>query len=156
MGAKTKGQRVRAEGKGFAVLYDDFVRKNIAEELFRDLEGLCVADHGRSGIGFQKSRDGGGMVGLHMRNDEIGGFFVPQRGLYVVQPFVRPALVRGIHDRDFFVENDVRIVTYSFRDDILTFKKVYRFVVRSYVFYAFGKFFHVKTPFVRLYFTEKV
>ena len=57
-------------------------------------------------------------------------------GLKIGQPLVGKTSVHGVEDSRFFVENNIRIISYAVGDDVLPLKEVEFVVVDSDVFYG--------------------
>ena len=145
-GRENEGERAFAQRKRFAVLHGNAAREDVAEKPFGDGEGLLIAHDGGFGVFFQKRRDRGGMVRLHVVQHEIIGLFSAEFPPEVCEPFLRFASVHGVRYRDLFIKNHVGIITYPVGDGVLAFEEVQSRVVDADVAHAVCDF-HVCSPY---------
>ena len=75
------------------------------------------------------------MVGLHVLHDKIIGRATVQSDRDVFKPLGAEGSIDGIHHRDFFVDNDVRVVCHAVFHDVLPLKQVKVSIVHTDVFY---------------------
>ena len=98
-----------------------------------------------------ETRDEGGMVGLHVLDDEIVDL-LPARGLGKVrEPFVAEPGVDRVEDDRLAVVDEIRIVGHAARNDVLALEEVDVVVVHADCENAVCKLFHavvsVQLPF---------
>ena len=116
-------QRARAERKRIALAHNQpaiFVLR--AEKLPHHGKRLRRSDDLRVWISFHEHGDVCGVIGLHVLHDEIIGLSAAQNALQIFQPFAREMRVHRIHHGDFFVFDDVGIITHAVRHFVLTFE----------------------------------
>ena len=129
-----KGQRVLTQGQGAHFPYHNpAVLKAGAEKGAH--HGECLG--GGNNCGFRedlhKVGDVGGMVRLHMLNNQIIRLSALEHILDVVQPFMGEILVHRIHDRDLFVQNHVGIVGHAIGNPVLTLKQVHLMIIDTHI-----------------------
>ena len=115
---------------------DDYasVREVRAEEVLHHLKRLCRCHNRRAFINLQEVCNVGGMVRLHVLNDEIIRLAISKCLFDVVEPLVRKPCFDRVDDGNLFVKYDVRIVCHAVRHVVHAFKKVYLMVVYTDVF----------------------
>ena len=139
---------VLAERQRRALTDDEaVVGKVAAEELRHHAESLVVGDNGHGGVGFDKARDVGGVVGLHVMYDEVIGLTSGEDAVEVIEPLVGEMRVNGIHDGDFIVEDDVGIIGHAVSDLILSLEQVDVMVIDADVSDIFRQW-HRGAPFL--------
>ena len=133
-----------SEGERTVVLGDQFLFGcKTVEKVSHHGKGFRGGNHGSVRIGFEKIQNIGGMIRLHVLNDQIIGLSAAERAVEVVQPFVREFGVHRIEHGDFFIEDDVGIIRHPVRNDVLPFKEVDLTVVDSNVENVIGNFHDV-------------
>ena len=78
------------------------------------------------------------MIRLHMLNYQIIRFPTAKNRFQIVKPLMRKGGIYGIHNGCFYVRDDIRIIGYTIRHCILTFKKIDSMVVYSDLVNIFG------------------
>ena len=73
------------------------------------------------------------MVGLQMVNHQVVRNSFPKCFRKILLPFVRLPFVYGVEDCDLVVNDNVRVVGYSVRYNVLTFKQIQVLVVCTYI-----------------------
>ena len=96
-------------------------------------------------FGCGKGGNARGVVGFHMRNDQIIGSSALQRVFELAEPFCDFRLVHRVHNGDFLVGYDVRVIGHTFRHDILSLEKVEVEVVHADISNSL-KVFHIISP----------
>ena len=98
---------------------------------FDHLEGLRIADDAHRRIAVGQQPQCGGMVRLHMRNDEVIDSPVACRLLDTGQPFSGHTTVGSIEQNSLFVCKQIGIVRHTVRYAVLSFKEVQRCIRHS-------------------------
>ena len=75
-----------------------------------------------------------------MLNYKIVRASVTQNILDIINPLVCKSDVDGIHNRNLFIKNDIRIIRHSVFYDVLSFKKVNVVVVDADILYILCNF----------------
>ena len=97
------------------------------------LDSVEIIHHGESLGGgndpcgrelFHKEADIGGMVRLHMLDNEIIGNTAFESLLKIGKPFFTKMLIHRVHDGDFFVQDDIGIIRHAQGDNILALKEI--------------------------------
>ena len=134
-GGKQEGKLMPAQGKSAFVLDGEaFYLAVQGEKLIHHGKGFGIAHDGGIRVLFHKVLNVGGMVWLHMLYDQIVGCSAIQCGFHVGEPFSCKMDLYGVHDRNFFIQNDIRIVCHAIGHNILTLKQIHLVVVDSYIF----------------------
>ena len=133
-GSRYKGQSVPAQGQGAHLPYHNpAVFKGGSEKGAH--HGECLG--GRHNCGFRenlhKVGDIGGMVRLHVLNDQIIRLSALEHILNVVQPLVGEILVHRIHDGNFFVQDHIGIVGHAVGNPILPLKQVNLMIIDAHI-----------------------
>ena len=124
-GREYESKGMAAQNKLLAVLYDLLLHGRIlAVELLHKCEGLGVSYDDCVGVDLEEAGDIGGMIGLHVLDDQIIGLSAVKNCRQVVKPFLAKALVNSIHDRDLLIHDDIGIVCHSKRHNILSLKQI--------------------------------
>ena len=96
-GRADKRQSVLAQRKLVAVLHDDAaIFKRLAEIALHHQKRFGGRYHDGRRVGFQKTFDAGGMIGLHVVNHEIGGSPAAKNGGNVFEPLFPEMRVDGV------------------------------------------------------------
>ena len=133
-GREDEGEGVAAQFEGAAVLGHDAVFHEIgAEEVVHHGEGLGGGHHGGVGVGLEEAVDVGGVVRLHVLDDEIVRLAASEGALQVVQPLVGEMLVHGVHDGHLFIQDNIGVVAHAVGHLILALEQVHLMVVDAYV-----------------------
>ena len=133
-GREDEGEGVAAQSEGAAVLGHLPVLHEIGpEEVVHHGEGLGGRHHGGLGVGLQEAVDIGGMVRLHVLDDEVVGLAASERVLQIVQPLMGEMLVHGVHDGHLLVQNNVGVVTHAVGDLVLALEQVHLVIVHAHV-----------------------
>ena len=116
---------VLTQREGIPLLDDHAVFGEVlAEEILHHGKGLSGGHQNGIGVGLEEVDDIGGVVGLHvLNNEEIGGT-ASQHALDVVQPLVGEAGVYGVHDGDEVVQDDVGIIGHAVGNNVLALKQI--------------------------------
>ena len=140
-------QLVRAERKALAVLYYYAAVGVIsAKKVLYHCESLGVANYLRFGVLFGEFRDVCRMVRLHVLNYEIIRLSAAQRLLEVREPLFAEMRIYRIHNGGLFVEDNIRIVSHSVRNNVLSLKKIDLMVIHADVNYVLCNFHHFLPP----------
>ena len=103
------------------------------EKVFHHGKCLCIANNLGTWIFFCKHLNICCMVRLHMLNDQIIRCCTIQCFLDTRQPlFCKPAIY-GIHNRDFFITDHIRIVCHAIRNNILPLKQIHVMIIYAYI-----------------------
>ncbi len=131
---KNEGQLTAAERQRLAVFDNQAVRCNArTEELLHHGKGLGIADDNSLRINRKEFLDAGGMIRLHMLNDQIIRLCAVERCRNIVQPLLREMCIRRIHNGGFFVLDDIGIISHAVRDVILSLEQVNLMIVDANV-----------------------
>ena len=133
-GGGDEGQGMLAEAQSVALAHDNpAVCVVIAEELLHHGEGLGGGHHDGVGIDLQEVGNVGGVIRLHVLNDQIVGLPAGKGVLDVVQPLVGEVPVNGVHNGNLLVQNDVGVVGHAVGHHILALKQVNLVVVDAHI-----------------------
>ncbi len=110
--------------------------KIFREKLLHKLKAHSRRNHRYFRVFLQKYRNTGGMVGLHMLDNQIIRCFSFQYCFQILQPFFAERAVNRIHNRCFFIHNYIGIVRHAVRHPVLSFKQIHLMVIHSYIFYT--------------------
>ena len=124
MGAERQGVPL-AHGTGTAF------ELRTREELGQHLERRCRGDQRQRRIFLQQGGSTGGMVRLHVVDDQIVGPVALQGLFQVLHPDVGRAAVGGIQDGRFLIQDHKRIVGHALGDQILAFEQIQVIVVHA-------------------------
>ncbi len=127
---------VDAEVERVALLHDETaVGKIVAKEILHHAErGRGRDDDGRR-IGGEELRHAGGVVRLHVLDDEVVGGLPAEDAGDVGGPGIVEAAVHGVHHgRLLAAQDDVAVVGHAARDDVLPLEKIDVVVVHAHVF----------------------
>ena len=87
-------------------------------------EGFGSRHHLRFRIGFHEGRDSGGMVRLHVLDDQVIRLFPFQCSFQVAHPLLHEVPVRRIHYGHFLIQDHIGIVSHAFRHDIHSLEQI--------------------------------
>ena len=76
-------------------------------------EGTHAGHDLRLGIALHKGSDTGGVIGLHVMDDQVVGRTAIEHGLEVAEPLVDKASVDRIGDSDFIAQDNVAVVCHT-------------------------------------------
>ncbi len=147
-GSKHECEFVLSEGERVPVLdLELFVTEvELLEEAGHHREGLSVADDDCVGELTDEVHDVGGVVGLHVLNDEVVGLPAAERFVEVCEPLIGEVFVNGVEHSDLLVEYDIGIVSHAVGDDVLTLEEVEIVVVDAYVKNVVCYVYHLRIP----------
>ena len=118
-------QRVAAEGERGAVAHDGVAAVPVrAVEVLHHRERLGGGDDLRVGERLHERGDVGGVVGLHVLDDQVVRLARAEGLLDVVEPLVAEARVDGVHHGDAFVDDGVGVVGHAARNAVLALEEV--------------------------------
>ena len=121
---------------------DIAVRHGMTEELFKELEGLRLADNLGVRIFFQESQSRAGMVRFHMLEDEVVQFTAFEQVFDVFQEFVTARFIHGIDDTSLFVIDEIGIVRNAFGNRENPFKQFRTEIVAAHPINTIFNFFY--------------
>ena len=101
-------------------------------------------------IYFQEICNIGCMIRFHVLYNQIIRFTAIQNLLDIVKPLVSKICIYSIHNRNFFVQDHIRIIRHSTRDFVLPFKKVNAVIVYTYIFDGICDFHIISSVSLRL------
>ena len=128
--SKDKIQDVGAQFQRVAGLYGlADIGGNVLEELIQHGKCFGISHNNRIRIGFHEFHDAGGVVRLHVLDDEIVNLAAVQLRADIVQPFIPETDVDGIEESRLPVKDQVGIVSHAGRNDILSLKEIDLMVV---------------------------
>ena len=107
-----EGEHVAAEVEGRAILRDDLAIGEVGPEVGdHHLEGRRGGDDLGGGVLLHERGDAGGVVGLHVLDDQVVGGAAGERGIDVAEPLVDEVSVDGVHHGNLLrAEDDVGVV----------------------------------------------
>ena len=136
-----------AEIERFAVRNNNsFFAEIRAEKVLHHRKRFFIGHNGSVRISLQEIDYICRVIGLHVLNNKIIRAAGTERGSHVVKPLVRKVRVHGVHNRDFIVENDIRVVGHSVRNLVLSLKKVNIVVIHAHINYIIS-YSHSQAPF---------
>ena len=122
-GRHHKLQRMRAQAQRGIFGGHHAPRRFIpAIKLAHHRKRLSRCHHLRGGICVQKTGNIGRMIRLHMLHDQIIRLPPIQYGGQVLHPFIAEPCVHGVHNRNLFIHNHIRIVCHPMGHGILALK----------------------------------
>ena len=125
-----KVQRVAAETDRVTFLDRNRASGEIKiEELRHKRKGLCVADQLHVRIHLSQLLDISGMIRLQMRDHQIIYGASVQRLGKIVHPGVGCARINGVHHGYLLIQNQVGVIGYAIRNNILAFKQIEGLVI---------------------------
>ena len=141
-------QRMAAELQCVPFLCDDPPAGVIfAGKVLHHGEGLGRRHDLRFRILLRESFDAGGMVRLHVVHDQVVRLPARQRSFQVFQPGAGEVPVRGIHDRNLFIQDHIGIVGHAFRHDVHSLKQVDFVIVHADIINVLCNAAHVRFSF---------
>ena len=93
-------------------------------EVLHHRKGLGCRNHLGFRIGFHEGCDTGGMIRLHVLDDQIVRLPAFQRRCQVAQPLLHKVPVSRIHHGHLFVQDHIGIISHTFRHDVHSLKQV--------------------------------
>ena len=146
-GCKNECQFMFAEVKRLSVRNNyPFFAEIRAEKVLHHRKRFFIRNNGRVRIRFQEIDYICRVIGLHVLNNKIIRAAGTERGSHIVKPLVREVCIHGVHNRDFIVENDIRVVGHSVRNYVLSLKKVNIVVIHTHINYIIS-YSHSQAPF---------
>ena len=122
---RDEGEDVPPGRQRVALLHDQpAVREIVAEIALHHREGLCARDDRRLRIRRGELRHVGGVVRLHVLDDQVVDGRVADLRPDVPQPLVAEARVDGVKDDGLPVLDEIGVVGHSVRHDVLAFEQV--------------------------------
>ena len=106
----------------------------VAEKLTHHRKSLCGGNDLNLGISADEAHYVCRMIRLHVLNDKIIGLSAVKRIGKIIKPFVTEPCVNRIHDSDFLINYNIRIICHSVFNNVLTLKKVDIMVINTNVF----------------------
>ena len=133
-GRTHKGQGVLAQAQGIALADDNAaVGVVVAEEVFHHDKGLGGGNHGRLGVDLQEIGDVGGVVRLHVLDNQVVRCTITQCGGDLGDPLVSKVGVNGVHHNGLVVHDQIGVVGHAVRDAILAFKEIHCVIIDTKV-----------------------
>ena len=133
-GSKNKGQVPAAKAQGLPILYHQAaVRVVHAEELLHKSKCPGIAHNHCLWISLRKKCDVGGVVRLHMLDDEIVRLSAAKGFPDIGKPLLAKVLVHVIHDSHLIIQDDIAIVSHAVRHHILSLEKINLMIINAYV-----------------------
>ena len=112
---------------------------NTLKELLQHLDSLGTGHKSKSGELFKSPSNQGRVVRFHMMNDKVIGLASAESLLKVSLPLIGLAGIGRIKNSHLIVQNDIRVVSHSLRNYILTLKKIQVQVINSDILYLITK-----------------
>ena len=116
---RTQRQRV-AFVHGTGAAFELHAREELREHLKRD----GARHQGKFRVFLQQRGGAGGMVRLHVMDDQVVRLAALQGLLQVLHPGVRRAGVGGVQDGDPVIQDDIGIIGHSLGHEVLAFKQI--------------------------------
>ncbi len=130
-----------SQGEGVSLLDHDLsFRKVGSEKLYHHGKGLGGGHDRRLRISLHKVGDVGGVVRLHVLDDQVVGTAGTQNLLNVVQPFMGKAGIHRVHHGCFLIQDHIGVVGHAVFDHVLAFEQVHVVVVDAHVADVFCNF----------------
>ncbi len=126
-----------AQAQGLAVADGQSLCISEIEELVHHHEGFFVGYDRDIRIGLDKVFDVGGVIRLHVLDDQVIGLASVKDGSEIVQPLMLEVDVDRVHDGDLLIVDHVGIVGHSVGDRVLALKQIHLVVVDTDVFDVF-------------------
>ena len=109
-----------------------------AKKIAHHCKSLCTGNNHCIRIVFHETHDIGTMVGFHMLNNQIIRLSSLKYIIKVIKPLMLELAVNCIHNRNFFINYYIRIISHSIRYNILSFKQVNLVVIYACIFNVIG------------------
>ena len=110
-------------------------------------EGTHAGHDLRLGIALHKGSDAGGVIGLHVMNDQVVGRTTIEHGLEVAEPLVDKVSVNRIGDGDLVAQDNVAVVCHAVLGHIvLALEQVNVVIVNANVADILGDLHQAKPP----------
>ena len=114
VGGADKGQAVAAQIEHIALFDDHFALGEVGAKVVDHHAESTHAGHDlRPGIALHKGSDTGGVIGLHVMDDQVVGRTAIEHGLEVAEPLVDKASVDRIGDSDFIAQDNIAVVCHA-------------------------------------------
>ena len=130
-------------------IFDDHLALGVvgAKVVDHHAEGTHAGHDLRLGIALHKGGDTGGVIGLHMVNDQVVGGAAVEHGLEVAEPLVDKASVDRIGDGDLVAQDNVAVVCHTILGHIvLALEQVNVVIVDANVADILGDLHQAKPP----------
>ena len=114
VGSTDKRQAVAAQVEHIALFDDHLALGEVgAKVVDHHAEGAHACHDLRLGIALHKGGDTGGMIGLHVMDNQVVGRTAIERGLEVAEPLVDKASVDRIGDSNFIAQDNIAVVCHA-------------------------------------------
>ena len=131
---KYKGEDMLSEGQALAVADSlPLYRIRQVKELVHHNETLFIRNDSGVRINVQEILDVGGVVRLHVLDDQVIRFFSVKDIRQVVQPLVGEADIHRIHDGDLLIHDHIGVISHAVRYDVLPLEKIYVMIIDAYI-----------------------
>ena len=148
-GRGDEGQGVLTQGEGVPLAHDNTALGIVgAEEALHHLKCLGGGHHGGTRIALQELVHIGGVIGLHVLDDQVIGGPAAQLSRQVLQPLVGKMAVHGVHDGDLLIQDHVGIVGNAVGNGVLALEEVHAVVVDADIANVVGNK-HSRFSFIR-------
>ena len=148
VGGADKGQAVAAQVEHIA-LFDDHLALGVvgAKVVDHHAEGTHAGHNLGLGIALHKGGDAGGVIGLHVMDDQVVGRTAIEHGLEVAEPLVNKTAVDRIGDSDFIAQDNIAVVCHAVLGHVvLALKQVNVVIVDANVADILGDLHQAKPP----------
>ena len=148
VGGADKGQAVAAQVEHIALFDNHFALGEVGAKVVDHHAESTHAGHNlRLGIALHKGGDTGGVIRLHMMDDQVVGRTAIERGLEVAEPLVDKTTVDRIGDSDFIAQDNVAVVCHTVLGHIvLALEQVNVVIVDANVADILGDLHQAKPP----------
>ena len=148
VGGADKRQAVAAQVEHVA-LFDDHLALGIigAKVVDHHAEGAHAGHNLCLGIALHKGGDAGGVIGLHVMDDQVVGRAAVEHGLEVAEPLVDKTAIDRIGDSDLLAQDNVAVVCHTVLGHIvLALEQVNVVIVNANVADILGDLHQAKPP----------
>ena len=146
-GRRHKGQHMFAQRKGVPLLYNDTAIGIVrAEELLHHHKCLGRRYHHGICVQLKEVCNVGRVVGLHMLHHQIIRLSAIKHRFDIIQPLMGKVCIHRIHNGDFFIHDDIRVIRHTVGNHILSLKQVHIMIIDTNIADIFCNF-HCVSPY---------
>ena len=148
VGGADKGQAVAAQIKHVTLFDNHLALGEVgAKVVDHHAEGAHACHNLRLGIALHKGGDAGGVIGLHVMDDQVVGRAAVEYGLEVAEPLVDKSAIDRIGDSDLLAQDNVAVVCHTVLGHVvLALEQVDVMIVNANVADILGDLHQAKPP----------
>ena len=127
-----------------------------AEESLHHRKSLGGRNNGSIGINFQELCHVGGMIRLHMLDNQIIRGSAFQSLGNIIQPRLGKELIYSVHNSDLIIQNSIGIVAHAIGNNILSFEQIDLMVIHAKITNVIGNKHKQDPPYIYFYKLTKI